>query len=40
MVVVQMPVAEALAEVARGAITDAKTVIGLLLTERRLAAAG
>ena len=40
MVVVQMPLADAVAEVARGAITDAKTVIGLLLTDRRLAAAG
>jgi 8-oxo-dGTP pyrophosphatase MutT (NUDIX family) len=40
MVVVQVPLADALAEVARGAITDAKTIIGLLLTERRLAAGG
>ena len=40
MVVLQMPLAEAVTEVARGAITDAKTVIGLLLTERRLAAGG
>ena len=36
MVVVQVPLAEALADVERGAITDAKTIIGLLLTERRL----
>src|SRR5262245_57852627 len=40
MGVVQIPLAEALAEVVRGSITDAKTVIGLLLTERRLAAGG
>jgi 8-oxo-dGTP pyrophosphatase MutT (NUDIX family) len=40
MVVLQIPVAEAVAEVVRGSITDAKTVIGLLLTERRLAAGG
>ena len=30
----------AVTEVARGAISDAKTVIGLLLTERRLGAGG
>jgi 8-oxo-dGTP pyrophosphatase MutT (NUDIX family) len=40
MVVLQIPLAEAVAEVVRGSITDAKTVIGLLLTERRLAAGG
>jgi 8-oxo-dGDP phosphatase len=40
MVVLQVPLAEAITEVVRGAITDAKTVIGLLLTERRLAAGG
>jgi hypothetical protein len=38
--VLQVPLAEAVTEVARGAITDAKTVIGILLTERRLAAGG
>jgi 8-oxo-dGTP pyrophosphatase MutT (NUDIX family) len=40
MVVLQVPLAEAVTDVARGAITDAKTVIGILLTQRRLAAAG
>jgi 8-oxo-dGTP pyrophosphatase MutT (NUDIX family) len=38
MVVMQVPLADAVADVARGAITDAKTVIGLLLTERRFTA--
>ena len=37
MVVLHVPLADALADVAAGRITDAKTVIGLLLTERRLA---
>jgi 8-oxo-dGTP pyrophosphatase MutT (NUDIX family) len=37
MVVLHVPLADALADVVRGRITDAKTVIGLLLTERRLA---
>jgi 8-oxo-dGTP pyrophosphatase MutT (NUDIX family) len=40
MVALQVPLAEAVTDVARGAITDAKTVIGILLTERRLAASG
>jgi 8-oxo-dGTP pyrophosphatase MutT (NUDIX family) len=34
----EVPLAEALAMVERGEITDAKSVIGLLMTERRLAA--
>jgi 8-oxo-dGDP phosphatase len=34
--VVQVPLRDAIALVERGEITDAKTVIGLLLTERRL----
>ncbi len=38
MEVVQLPLADALAMVERGEITDAKTVIGLLLADRRLAA--
>jgi 8-oxo-dGTP pyrophosphatase MutT (NUDIX family) len=40
MIVLQVPLAEAVSEVVRGAISDAKTVIGLLLTERRLAVGG
>jgi ADP-ribose pyrophosphatase len=40
MVVVQMPLADAVADVQRGGITDAKTVIGLLLTDGRLATGG
>lgn len=36
MEVVHLPLAEAVGLVATGAITDAKTVIGLLLAERRL----
>jgi 8-oxo-dGTP pyrophosphatase MutT (NUDIX family) len=36
MEVVQVALADAIEEVAAGTITDAKTVIGLLLTERRL----
>ena len=38
MTVLQVPLADAVAEVAAGTITDAKTIIGLLLTERRLSA--
>jgi ADP-ribose pyrophosphatase len=37
MAVLQMPLSEAIEDVERGVITDAKTIIGLLLTERRLA---
>jgi 8-oxo-dGTP pyrophosphatase MutT (NUDIX family) len=37
MTVVQVPLAVAVADVERGVITDAKTVIGVLLTQRRLA---
>ena len=36
MEVLQMSLADAVAEVAAGTITDAKTIVGLLLTERRL----
>jgi hypothetical protein len=36
MDVLHMPLAEAVEKVARGEINDAKTVIGLLLVERRL----
>jgi 8-oxo-dGDP phosphatase len=36
MEVVQVALADAIAEVAAGTIGDAKTIIGLLLTERRL----
>ncbi len=36
MEVLQVSLADALAEVDAGTITDAKTIIGLLLTERRL----
>jgi 8-oxo-dGTP pyrophosphatase MutT (NUDIX family) len=38
MVVLHVPLADAVADVLAGRITDAKTVIGLLLTERRLSA--
>jgi ADP-ribose pyrophosphatase len=37
MTVIQVPLADAVADVLAGRITDAKTVIGLLLTSRRLA---
>jgi 8-oxo-dGTP pyrophosphatase MutT (NUDIX family) len=37
MAVLQMSLADAVAEVEAGTITDAKTMVGLLLTERRLA---
>lgn len=36
MTVVHLPLAEAVAMIDRGEITDAKTVVGLLLAERRL----
>ena len=36
MDVVRMPLAEAIEMVVRGEINDSKTVIGLLLVERRL----
>ena len=38
MEVLHVPLAEAVAMVERGEIPDAKTVVGLLLTERRLRA--
>jgi hypothetical protein len=38
MEIFSMPLAEAVAAVERGEILDAKTVIGILRTERRLAA--
>jgi ADP-ribose pyrophosphatase len=37
MTVIQVPLADAIEDVLAGRITDAKTVIGLLLTSRRLA---
>jgi len=37
MAVLQMSLVDAVAEVEAGTITDAKTIVGLLLTERRLA---
>jgi 8-oxo-dGDP phosphatase len=37
MAVLQMSLVDAVAEVGAGTITDAKTIVGLLLTERRLA---
>jgi hypothetical protein len=36
MAVLQVSLADAVAEVEAGTITDAKTIVGLLLTERRL----
>ncbi len=36
MAVMQVPLTEAVADVERGVITDAKTVIGVLLVDRRL----
>jgi hypothetical protein len=38
--VLELPLADAVAMVARGEITDAKSALGLLLAERRLNADG
>jgi 8-oxo-dGDP phosphatase len=40
MAVLQVPLEDLVADVERGVITDAKTVIGVLLTQQRLAAEG
>jgi ADP-ribose pyrophosphatase len=40
MELLHLPLADAMAMVVSGAIADAKTVVGLLLTERQLAASG